>query len=91
MSQRITKPTKWYVRPAKNQISLGPPSLIKDFAVRIKKTWVLSYPLSASEDSDQAGRMPRLICLRWAHMPFCWICRALTHLCISVSRYKNIG
>ena len=21
-----------------------------------------------SEDSDQTGRMPRLICLRWAHM-----------------------
>ena len=36
-----------------------PPSLIRVFAVRIKKAWVLSYPLS--EDSDQTGRMPRLI------------------------------
>ena len=49
-----------------------PPSLIRDFAVRMKKAWVRSYPLSAqrrlrsdwafhSEDSDQTGRMPILI------------------------------
>ena len=37
-----------------------PPSLIRVFAVCMKKPWVLSYPLS-SEDSDQTGRMPRLI------------------------------
>ena len=35
--------------------------LIRVFAVRVKKAWVISYPLSASEDSDQTGRMPRLI------------------------------
>ena len=33
-----------------------PPSLIRVFTVRMKKAWVLSYPLS-----DQTGRMPRLI------------------------------
>ena len=38
-----------------------PPSLIRVSAWRIKKAWVLSYPLRASEDSDQTGRMPRLI------------------------------
>ena len=45
-----------------------PPCLIRVFAVRMKKAWFLSYPLSAreddwahSEDSDQTGRMPRLI------------------------------
>ena len=27
----------------------------------MKKPWVLSYPLSPSEDSDQTGRIPRLI------------------------------
>ena len=40
-----------------------PPSLIRVFAVRMKKSWDLSYPLSAerhSEDSDQTGRTPRL-------------------------------
>ena len=63
MSRLITKPAKWHVRPAKTQISLGirpvwseasaqsdqrhPPRLIRVFAVRMKKAWVLSYPLSA--------------------------------------------
>ena len=36
-------------------------SLIRVFAVRMKKAWVLSYPRAHSEDSDQTGRMPRLI------------------------------
>ena len=35
-----------------------PPSLIRVFAVRLKKAWVLSYPISASENSDQTGRCP---------------------------------
>ena len=30
------------------------------FAVRKKRAWVLSYPMSASEDSDQTRRMSRL-------------------------------
>ena len=43
MSRFMTKPTKWRVRPAKGH----PPSLIRVFSVRMKKAWVLSYPLSA--------------------------------------------
>ena len=38
-----------------------PPSLIRVFAVHMKKAWVFSYPLSAQRDPDQTGRMPRLI------------------------------
>ena len=43
-----------------------PPSLIRVFAFRMKKAWVLSYPLSAQ------GRLIRLGCqsLHWVHMPF---------------------
>ena len=37
------------------------PSLIRVFAVRLNKGWILSYLLSASEDSSQPGRMHRLI------------------------------
>ena len=44
----MTKPAKWHVRPAKTPISLGyPSSLIRVFAVRMKKALVLGYPLSA--------------------------------------------
>ena len=43
----MTKPTKWHVRPAKTQISLGICPVWSVFAVRMKKAWVISYPLSA--------------------------------------------
>ena len=48
-----------------------PPSLIRVFACA---QWVAKDPSflhADSEGSDQTGRMPRLICLRLAHMPFC--------------------
>ena len=49
------------------------PSLIRGFAVHMKKAWVLNYSLSAqrrlrsawasSDESDQTGQVPRLICV----------------------------
>ena len=48
-----------------------PPSLIRVFAVRMKKAWVLSYPLSAKRRlwSDWADAQADLS-LRWAHSHF---------------------
>ena len=66
--------------PSKDSDQPGhPPSLIRVFAVRMKKSWVLSYPLSAHRRlwSDWADAQADLS-LRWAHMPFmlwrvhCW-------------------
>ena len=55
------KTNKMAFAPSKDSDQPGhPPSLIRVFAVRFNEPWVLSYPLSASEDSDQTGRMPRL-------------------------------
>ena len=48
---------------ASAQSGLGICPVPSAFAVRMKKVWVLSYPLSASEDSDQTRWMARLI---WA-------------------------
>ena len=47
--------------------------LIRVFAVRMKKAWVLSYSLSAQRRllSDWADAQP-VLSHRWAHMPFCW-------------------
>ena len=47
MSLLTTKPTKWPVRPAKAQISLGIRPVWSVFTVRLKKAWVLSYLLNA--------------------------------------------
>ena len=44
---RHDKINKMSVRPAKTDQPGHPPSLIRVFAVRMKKAWVLSYTLSA--------------------------------------------
>ena len=48
-----------------------PPGLIRVFAVRMKKAWVLSYPMSAQRRlwSDRADAQADLS-LRWAHTHF---------------------
>ena len=62
LSRLMTKPTKWYVRPAKTQISLGIRPVWSESSLCAQ--WVAKDPsflLADSEDSDQTGRMPRLI------------------------------
>ena len=68
------------VRPAKTQISLGAFWVAKD----------PSFLQADSEDSDQTGRMPRLIWViaAMAHMSFCWFCHAVF---VSVSLTSLIG
>ena len=78
MRRLMTKPTKW-LGPVKT-----PPSLIRVFAVRMKKVWVLSYPLN----SDQTGRMPRLI---WVMPRLIWVFAGRTcHFVCFVMRRLNI-
>ena len=66
-----------------------PPSLIRVFAVRMEKPWVLSYLLSAQRRlwSDWVDAQADLS-LRWAHMSFCWFCRVAAHL-IPVRWHNN--
>ena len=71
MSRLMTKSTKWLCAQRRLRSAwASAQSDQSDQSLRMKKAWVLSYPLSASEDSDQTGRMPRLICLRWSHSHF---------------------
>ena len=52
-----------------------PPSLIRVFAVRMKKSLVLSYLLSAQRRLWSAWADAQAdLSLCWAHMPFCWLC-----------------
>ena len=58
--------------PSKDSDQPGhPPSLIRVFAVRMKKAWVFSYPLSAQRRlwSDWADAQAELS-LHWAHIHF---------------------
>ena len=65
------------VHPAKTQM----PSLIRVFTVCMKKTWVLSYPLSAQRRlwSDWVDAQADLS-LHWAHISFCWFCYDAAHM-----------
>ena len=79
----MTKPTKWRV-PSKDSDQPGfLPILIRVFAVCMKKAWVLRYPLSTQQRLwlDWADAQADLS-LCWVHMPFCWFCQTLAHLCI---------
>ena len=80
------KTNKMACAPSEDSDQPGhPPSLIRVFAVRMKKAWVLSYPLSAQRRlwSDWADA-PADLSLRWVHMPFCWFCHDAAHIEIKV-------
>ena len=55
----MAKQTKWHVRPAKTQISLG-----------MKKAWVLSNPLSAQQRLSDWADAQADLSLGWAHSHF---------------------
>ena len=62
LSRPMTKPTKWHVRPATTQISLGIRSVWSESSLSAwRKFGSLATHWAHSEDSDQTGRMPRLI------------------------------
>ena len=71
MSRRTTKQTTWRGPSEDSDQPRLPPSLIRVFPVRMKKAWVLSYPLSAQRRlwsvwvDAQAD-----LSLLWAHSHF---------------------
>ena len=81
MSHLMTKLTKWGVRLVETQISLGISPVRSVFAVRMKKAWVIGYPLSAQQRlwSDWVDAQVDLS-LRWAHRPFCWFCHEVAQI-----------
>ena len=65
MSRLTTKPTKWYVRPAKTQISLSIRPVWSESSLCAQ--WVAKDPSvlhADSKDSDQTGQMHSdILCL----------------------------
>ena len=81
VSHSMTKPAKWCA-PSEDSDQPGhPPSLIRVFAVCMKKPWVIGYLQSAKwrlgSDYVDAQADPSL---RWAHRSFCWFCCVVAHL-----------
>ena len=81
------KTNKMTCAPSEDSDQPGhPPSLVRVFAVRMKKHWALTYPLSAQWRlwSDWMDAQADLS-LHWAHMSFCCFCRAAAHVSFVLS------
>ena len=61
VSRDMTKPTKMTVRPVNTQISLGIRPVWSESSLSAKKLGSLATHCAHSEDTDQTGRMPRVI------------------------------
>ena len=55
------------------------PSLITVFTVRMKKTWVLSYPISAQRRLIRLGGCPGWSESSLGAHSFCWFCHVAAH------------
>ena len=76
------KANKMAIAPSEDSDQpVHPPSLIRVFAVRMNKHWILSYPLSALRRLylDLADAQADLS-LRWAQRTFCWFCHEVAHI-----------
>ena len=81
LSRLMTKPTKWHVRPAKTQISLGIRPVWSESSLSAwRKLGSLATHWAHSEDSDQTGRMPRLIWVFAGHTCHYWFCHEVAQL-----------
>ena len=81
------KTNKMTCAPSEVSDQLGhPPSLIRVFAVRMRKYWVLSYPLSTLWRvwSDWVDAQADLS-LWWAQRSFWWFCHEVAYLVFSCS------
>ena len=67
--------------PSEDSVQPGhPPSLIRVFAVRMKKAWVLNYPMSAAKTLIRLGGCPGWSESSLVAQSFCWFCHEAAHL-----------
>ena len=89
MSRLLTKPTKWHVCPAKTQISLGIRPVWSESSLSAwRKLESLATHWAHSEDSDQTGRMPRLIWV-FAGRNYHFVGFVVRRLLITNSNYRR--
>ena len=75
----LTKPTKWHVRPAKTQISLG---IHPVWSESLLSAWrnILSSVTHWVHWEDWSDWVDAQASLRWAHRSFCWCCHEAAQL-----------
>ena len=80
MSHQTTKPTKWHVRHAKTQISLGIHTVWSESLLSAwRNLGSFATHWGHSKESDQTGQIPKLICVFAGHtchfvgFVMCWL------------------
>ena len=68
-----------------------PPSLIRVFAVHMKKAWVISYPVSAQQRLIRLGG-----CAGWSEsslgaQSLCWFCHVAAHLSLLYGETRDFS
>ena len=81
------KPTKWHMRLATTQISLGIHPVWPVITVHMKEAGVLSYPTECIAKTDQMGRWPGLSESLLHAQSFWWFCHVSAHI---ASMLKNL-
>ena len=67
-------------------------SLIRVFAVRMKKAWVLSYPLSAQRRLIRLGGCPGCSASSLGAQSFCWVCQVAQMVQLTHEKWgKRVG
>ena len=84
LSLCTTKPTKWPVRPAKTQISLGIGPVWSESSLSAwRNLGSLATHWTHSEDWLDWVVAQADLSLHWVHRLFCWFCCAQAHFCRS--------
>ena len=89
---RHDKTNKMAVHQANTQISLGICPVWSEYSLSAwRKLGSLATHWAHSEDSDQTGRMPRLILVRWVHTPLVgFVIRGSCALLYHTHAHKNM-
>ena len=83
LSRLMTKPTKWSLSPVKTQrLRLAWASAQSDQSLCCALNTKLSSCGQRRLWSD-LGHVQANLSLRWAHIPFCWLCHVAAHFVVS--------
>ena len=92
MSRLMTKPTKWHVRPAQTQISLGiRPVWSESLLSAWRNLRSLATHWAHSEDWSSWADAQDDLSLGWVHMSFCWFYHDAAQMCKPWANHKKFS
>ena len=82
MSRLMTKPTKWHVRPAKTQISLGIPPVWSESSLSAWRKLGCELSIKTAKTLIRLGECPGWSESSLGAQSFCWFCHEAAHIYI---------